>query len=211
MLRSGDRNAQMGSSDAQSLAATQGTVTALLRAWSGGRPEAADELFPLVYRQLRAVAANVLRRERGPRSLDTGDLVHESYLKLLDPEGIDWSDRRHFFNVAARAMRQILVDHARRRAAGKRGAGWELTTLGAAAELGVHDPHFVLGLEHLLDELRRLDERQAEVVELRIFAGRPLGEIAAMLSVSLATVKRDWRMACSWLARELGRAGAVDG
>ncbi|HXU47244.1 MAG TPA: ECF-type sigma factor [Thermoanaerobaculia bacterium] len=186
--------------------AARGAVTGLLRAWSAGRPEAADELFPLIYRELRAVAANVLRRERGARTLDTGDLVHESFLKLLDPEGIDWRDRRHFYNVAARAMRQILVDRARRRQAGKRGSGWELTTLGAAAELA--GPDLVLGLDRLLDDLRRCDARQAEIAELRIFAGLPLSEVAETVGVSLATVKRDWRMAHAWLARELGGPGA---
>lgn len=181
----------------------RGTVTGLLKAWSGGRPEAADALFPLVYRDLRAVAANVLRREVGARTLDTGDLVHESYLKLLGPGDIDYQDRRHFFNVAARAMRQVLVDRARRRNADKRGAGLELLTLGAALEVSVAGPDLILGMDHLLDDLRRLDGRQAEIVELRVFAGLGLAEIAEMVGVSLATVKRDWRMAHAWFCRKL--------
>ena len=181
----------------------RGTVTDLLQAWSGGQEEAAEALFPLVYRDLRAVAANLLRREHGRRTLDTGDLVHESYLKLLGPGEIDWRDRRHFFNVAARAMRQVLVDRARRRRADKRGEGLEAVTLGAALDVAAAGPDLVLGLDRLLEDLRRLDGRQAEVVELRIFAGLGLSEIAEMVGISLATVKRDWRMAHAWLSRQL--------
>lgn len=184
--------------------ATRGTVTRLLHEWCGGRPQAAEELFPLVYRELRAIAANVLRRERGPRTLDTCELVHEAYLKLLDPRGLDVVERRHFFNVAARAMRQILVDRARRRLAGKRGSGAPDTTLGAAAELPAASADVVLGLDRLLGDLASLDARQAEVVELRVFAGLSLEEIGDALGVSPTTVKRDWRMARAWLAAELG-------
>ena len=187
-----------------SAAAERGTVTRLLRDWSAGRDDAADELFALVYQSLRAVAANVLRRERGPCTLDTGDLVQESFLKLVDPHGIDWSDRRHFLNVAARAMRQVLVDHARSRDADKRGGGWQPLTLGAAAELIADDPQRLVELDHLLGRLRELDERAAEVVELRTFAGLTLPQVAEVLGVSLATVKREWRVAQAWLARELG-------
>jgi RNA polymerase sigma factor (TIGR02999 family) len=188
-------------------AADRGTVTRLLRDWSSGRDEAPEELFALVYDSLRAVAANLLRRERGPCTLDTGDLVQESFLKLVDPQGIDWNDRRHFLNVAARAMRQVLVDHARGRNADKRGAGWRLVTLGAASDLAIDDPQRLVDLDRLLDELRRLDERGAEVVELRIFTGLSLPQVAELLGVSLATVKRDWRVSQAWLARELGAGG----
>jgi RNA polymerase sigma factor (TIGR02999 family) len=185
----------------------QGTVTRLLREWSAGRPAAADELFPLVYGELRGIAANLLRRERGHRTLDTGDLVHEAYLKLLDPRGLSCRERRHFFNVVARSMRQILVDRARRRLAGKRGSGLADTTLGAAAELMVDGPEKVLGLDRLLDQLGQLDRRQAEVVELRVFAGLTLEEVGDALEISAATAKRDWRMARAWLAAELTPAG----
>lgn len=183
-----------------------GEVTRLLRDWSGGRDEAADELFSVVYRELRAVAAVVLRRERGARTLETAELVHEAYLKLLGPGEVAWNDRRHFFNVAARAMRQVLVDRARRRRSDKRGRGWEARTLGAAAELAVGGPEGLLGLVGLIDDLHRLDPRQAEIVELRIFAGLEVEEVAAALGVSESTVKRDWRMAQAWLAAELGRS-----
>jgi RNA polymerase sigma factor (TIGR02999 family) len=183
--------------------ATRGTVTRLLHEWSGGRPAAADELFPLVYAELRGIAANLLRRERGARTLDTCDLVHEAYLKLLDPRGLGCNERRHFFNIVARAMRQILVDRARRRLAGKRGAGLADTTPGAAAELPVAGPDVVLGLDRLLDRLAQMDPRQAEVVELRVFAGLTIEEVGEALEVSPSTAKRDWRMARAWLASEL--------
>jgi RNA polymerase sigma factor (TIGR02999 family) len=183
---------------------TRGTVSRLLQEWSEGRASAAEELFPLVYRELRSIAANLLRRERGARTLDTCELVNEACLKLLDPTGLECRERRHFLGVAARAMRQVLVDRARRRLADKRGGGALAATLGAAAELPVAGADAVLGLDRLLDELQRRDPRQAEVVELRIFTGLTLEQIGDALEVSARTVKRDWRMARAWLASELG-------
>ena len=188
---------------------TPATVTRLLRDWAAGRTAAAEGLFPLVYRELRGVAANVLRRERGARTLETGELVHEAYLKLLSPGQVAWNDRRHFFNVAARAMRQVLVDRARRRQALRHGGDWATTTLAAAAELEVPGPEGVLELDRLLDALRACDPRQAEIVELRIFAGLTVEELAEVLAVSTPTVKRDWRMARAWLAAELRQGGAT--
>lgn len=178
------------------------TITRLLEAWAGGESDAAERLFPLVYRELSAIAANLLRRERrGP--LETSELVHEAYLKLLDPRGLELADRRHFYNVVARAMRQVLVDEARRREAGKRGAGQVPLSLEHAVGLPVRGSEDVLILDRLLDDLEQLDARQAEVVTLRVFGGLTIDEVAETQGVSAPTVQRDWRMARAWLVRAL--------
>jgi RNA polymerase sigma factor (TIGR02999 family) len=180
-------------------------VTSLLADWSNGDRKALERLLPAVYDELRAIAARQLRQERGGHTLQPTALVHEAYLRLVDQREASWQGRAHFFGVAARVMRRVLVDHARRRNAGKRGGGTTRVALdegaeraGSAAELSV-----VL-CDDLLSRLGELDPRLAALAELRVFGGLTVEQAAEALDVSLSTAKRDWRTAKAWLARELG-------
>jgi RNA polymerase sigma-70 factor (ECF subfamily) len=184
-------------------------VTALLQAWGRGERAALDELLPLVYGELRRQAARHLRAQAAGHTLQPTALVHEVYLRLVDQPTVEWQGRAHFFGVAARAMRSILVDHARARHAAKRGGRARAVTLGAAH--GVAEAEVdVLALDEALTGLAALDARQAHVVELRYFGGLSIEETAQVLGISHATVERDWKTARLWLKRELstGRAGA---
>lgn len=178
-------------------------VTRLLRQVGAGDREAFDQLFPLVYADLERIASRQLRREHGARTLMTQGLVNEAYLRLVDQAKPDWRDRAHFFAIAARVMRQVLVDYARRRKAAKRGGDWDRVTLSSA------DPAFdveiddVLALDAALDRLEELEPRLRQVVECRFFAGMAEEEIAAALGVSTRTVQRDWMKARAWLHKEL--------
>lgn len=182
---------------------TSPDVTGLLDEWTRGDRRALDRLLPLVYAELRRVAARQLRRERDGHSLQPTALVHEVYLRLIDQERVNWRSRGHFFGVAARVMRRILVDHARRRLAGKRGEGMRPVSmdwaLGAPAPLAVP----LLDLDEALDRLQKLDAGLAQIVELRAFGGLTIEEAAQVLNVSPSTVKREWRTARAWLTREL--------
>lgn len=175
-------------------------ITRLLVAWREGDHDALDQVAPLIYDHLHRLASSYLRDERRP-SLQATELVHEAYLRLVDAE-VDWSSRRHFYVVAARQMRRVLVDQARRRAAGKRDAGGELITLDEA-QAAAGPPVDVLALDEALAELARLDERKARVIELSYFAGLTIPDIAQTLEISSATVERDLRNARAWLARSL--------
>lgn len=183
-------------------------VTELLRAWRGGSADALGRLIPLIYDELRAIASRRMRNERRA-SLRPTALVNEAYLRLAGAPPPDWQDRAHFFGVAARLMRQILVDHARARQAAKRGGGMPLVSLDAAAEpaaaaAGEVD---VLALDRALARLAERDAGQARIVELRYFGGLTIEETAAQTSLSPATVKREWSMARAWLRRELEEGG----
>jgi len=186
-----------------------GAGTLLLRAWGRGDVQARDDLFQLVHRDLRARAAACLRRERRDHTLQPTALIHEAYLRLVDQDRVDWQNRAHFLAIAAKMMRRVLVDHARRRNAVKRPAN----TLRVALDdqVGSVEPIAceVLALHAALDELERLDERQARIVELRYFAGMSEEEIAAAIGVSRSSVTRDWQMARAWLFRYL-TIGRVD-
>jgi RNA polymerase sigma factor (TIGR02999 family) len=178
-------------------------LTVLLRAWREGDPDALERLMPLVYEQIRQVAAAYLRRERAAQSLATGDLVAEAFLKLAGDGGQpDWQDRAHFFGIAARVMRQVLVDHARRRAAGKRGSGERAVTLDENLAVG-GDPEELIALDRALAVLAADDERKARVIELVYFAGMSQPEIAEVLGVHVNTVAREQKLAQAWLARLL--------
>jgi RNA polymerase sigma-70 factor, ECF subfamily len=179
-------------------------VTALIQMWSSGDEDALDRLIPLVYDQLRAVAHGRLRSERTGNTLQTTALVHEAYARLAGAE-LNLRDRAHFFAVAARTMRRVLVDASRARLAGKRGGGAEVVPLGAAAlELADgSDAENVLELHEALERLEAQDPRKAKVIEAHVFAGMTRDEIAEALGVSTPTVDRDLRMARAWLAREL--------
>jgi len=160
--------------------------------------------MPVVYRELRQIAAAHLRRAKGPRDLQTTTLVHEVYVKLLGKHGAAVNDREHFFALAARAMRQVCVDHARARRAGKRGGDQTAVTLDEAVAHAANLNVDLLDLDAALSELAELDPREARVVELRFFGGMEMAEIAIALDVSLATVEREWRSARAWLGRRLG-------
>jgi RNA polymerase sigma factor (TIGR02999 family) len=178
------------------------TVTRLLRQVSEGDRRAADELLPLVYQELKRVAHHKLKAERPGHTLNTTALVHEAYLRL-GLEAIAWQDRAHFFAVAARAMRRVLIDHAKTRAADKRGGSAAHVPVDdaiAAPERRVED---LLALDEALNHLERLEPRQARVVECHVFAGMSLDDTAAALDISPATVSRDWTVARAWLNRAL--------
>lgn len=179
-------------------------VTALLLAWSDGDQAAASRLIEVVYDELRRVARRHLRGERD-HSLAPTALVHEAYLKLVDQRRVRWQNRAHFFGIAAQLMRRILVDHARSRAAAKRGKDRTVCLDAADAATPPLDVD-ILALDAALDKLGALDARQSKLVELRFFAGLTIEEVAAALDVAPITVKRDWAHARAWLFRELQQA-----
>jgi RNA polymerase sigma factor (TIGR02999 family) len=181
-------------------------VTELLLSWGQGDTSALDRLVPLLYDDLRRVARCHLRRERPGHSLQPTALVHEVFLRLVDVDRMTLKNRTHFFALSARLMRQILVDHARRQRAGKRGGSASVISLHEAA--GAAAPALasgvdVLALDEALDTLSSLDDRQCRVVELRFFAGLNIPETADALGVSTATVEREWAMAKAWLHQRL--------
>lgn len=187
-----------------------GEITALLHEIRRGEPDAFQQLVPLVYDTLKAVARRQLRQRAGGQTLCTTELVHEVYMKMARSAPEDLEDRAHFFGVAARAMRQVLVDHARRRAAGKRGGGQAPLTLTDGEgrfEMAIEE---MLELDRALEGLGERNPRLRDVVELRFFAGMPKEEIARVLDVSTRTVERDWVKARLFLHRELYPDAAAD-
>ncbi|MEO8635713.1 MAG: sigma-70 family RNA polymerase sigma factor [Gemmatimonadales bacterium] len=182
----------------------QSDVTRLLVDLSSGHSGAIERLMPLIYDELKALAASQLRRERGEHTLGPTALVHEAYFRLVDQRSVTWQGKSHFFGVAAQAMRRILVDHARRRTAGKRGRQHQVTLESDAGLTSEAASEEVLAVDEALERLAVLDARQAQLVELRYFAGFSLEEAAELMQLSLATVKRDWAFARAWLQRELG-------
>ena len=179
-------------------------VTALLGDWSRGDRSALNQLLPLVYAELRRIAARQLRRERVDHTLQPTALVHEVYLRLVDQRQVNWQDRAHFFGAAAQVMRRILVDHARRHAASKRGEGVRSVPIDEANESAAPSQVPILALDHALDRLETVDATLAKIVELRVFGGLTIEEAAHVLKVSPSTAKRDLRTAKAWLKRELG-------
>jgi RNA polymerase sigma-70 factor, ECF subfamily len=184
-------------------------VTAMLRDWSNGDRQVQDQLFRAVYNELHGQAARYLRHERHGLSLQTTDLIHEAYLRLIDQHHVEWQNRLHFFAIAAQVMRRVLVDHARSRQAAKRGGSdIRLPLDDAIAVLPGQDLDFV-ALDEALTKLAEIDPQQSQVVELRFFSGLSVAETAKVMSVSERTVKRDWHVAKAWLRRELSRGGAA--
>ena len=177
-------------------------VTALLLEWRQGDKGALDRLVPLVYEELRRVARARLKADRG-HSLQTTALVHEAYFRLVDLDRMTFNSRTHFFAVAARLMRQILVDHARKRLSGKRGGGLAIVGLDEVSPAAKTTGVDVLALDEALDQLTSVDARLCQVVELRFFAGLNIDETAEALDVSTATVERDWVTAKAWLFQRL--------
>jgi RNA polymerase sigma factor (TIGR02999 family) len=179
-------------------------VTQWLAAWRQGDEEARDQLFAAIYPQLRQIASRFLQHERGDHTLDPTALVNELALRLLGSEPIAYSDRAHFFALAAQMMRRILIDHARARVAGKRGGVQQRVTLSSIEEGQVApQSEDVLMLDEALSKLEKADGRAAKVVELRFFGGLREQEIADVLGVSVITVKRDWKVARAWLVDQL--------
>jgi RNA polymerase sigma factor (TIGR02999 family) len=186
-------------------------VTRLLlgrNARGDGGADASRRLFELVYDELRRLAASLMRRERAEHTLQPTALVHEAFLRLVGATHIEWQDRTHFMGIAARAMRQILVDHARRHGAAKRGGGLTRVTLTGAELVASHDAVEILELHEALERFAALDRRAAQVVELRVFGGLSVQETSHLLEVSPRTVDGDWAVARMWLTRELGSGGA---
>ena len=181
-----------------------GDVTRLLQDMSDGSEEAAERLYPRVYSELKSIAAARLRAERAGHTLSATALVHEAYLKLVRQSDVDWQNRGHFFSIAARAMRRVLLDYAIARKAEKRGGGAAMVTLEHESAGQDADLDQVLAIDEALTRLAELDARQAQVVELRYFGGLTLEDIATALDVSLSSVNRDWRMARAFLANALG-------
>jgi RNA polymerase sigma factor (TIGR02999 family) len=183
-------------------------ITRLLIAWSEGRREALDDLMPIVYADLRRVAAGYMRRETPGHALQPTALVHEAYVRLIDQRQVKWRNRAHFFGVAAGMMRRILVDNARRRRADKRGGGWERVTLaGDEAAADSRKAIDVLALHEALERLAAFDPQQARIVELRYFGGLTIEETAEVVGISPATVVREWTIAKAWLRADLSRSG----
>ena len=178
-------------------------VTGLLVSWRQGDAEALDRLVPLVYDELRRVARRHLRREQPGHALQATALVHEVYLRLVDVDRLTLKNRTHFFAVAAKLMRQILVDHARRQHADKRGGGATMLSLADVSPAAQPPGVDVLALDQALDALSAIDARQGGVVELRFFAGLDIDEAAEALGISPATVEREWALAKAWLYRRL--------
>ena len=178
-------------------------VTELLHRWNQGDREAMDRLMPIVYDELRRLAAGYLKAERPGHTLQPTALVHEAYLRLVRQDRVEWQNRAHFFGIAARMMRRVLVDHARRRQAEKRDSGGFRLTIQIGEVLEVPRDPELLELDQALGRLERLDADQARVVELRFFGGLTVEETATVLGISTATVKREWRTAKAFLRTEI--------
>lgn len=181
-------------------------ITFLLHELKGGKADALEELMPIVYGELRRQAAALLKRENPGHTLQTTDLIHETYLKLVDQRQTDWAGRNHFFAVSATLMRRILVDHARKRRRARHGGGLAKTSLEDVTLVsGQGTSVDLLALDDALDRLAKLDHRQARIIELRYFSGLSLEETAAAMGISRGTVANNWAMARAWLHRELNR------
>jgi RNA polymerase sigma-70 factor (ECF subfamily) len=180
-------------------------VTQILQEVRDGDGDAPARLMPLVYDELRRLADHYLRQERPDHTLQPTALVHEAYLKLVDQTSVDWQNRAHFFGVSAQVMRQILVDHARRHRASKRGGLQQKLTLDEAIDYSQPLDVDLVALDDALTALAQLDARQSKIVELRFFGGLTIEETAVALGISPATVKVDWGMAKAWLRREIRR------
>ncbi len=176
--------------------------TKLLNNLSSGDSTALNEVLPIVYKELKKISSKYLNEEYRKNTMQTTELVHEAYIKLIGSKNITWQSKAHFFGIAAKTMRQILVDHARHRKALKRGGGDINITLGETSVV-VNESDQILALDDALQRLEKVEERTSKIVELRYFSGLSIEETAEVLSISPATVKRDWTFAKAWLYREL--------
>lgn len=182
----------------------QEDITKLLKGLSAGEEGAEEALMPHVYNELRNLARHYMRAERAGHTLQTTALVHEAYLRLGDEEDTVWEDKSHYMRIASRAMRQILIDHARRKKAEKKGGKWGREPLYQAAELMEEVSHDLLDLDIALNKMAVIDPRMAQVVELRFFGGLTVEQTARAMGISKATVKREWMVAKAWLMQKIG-------
>ena len=178
-------------------------ITGLLIAWSDGDQAALERLLPLIERELHRIARHFMRRENPGHTLQTTALVNEAYFRLIDQKSVRWQNRAHFFAIAARIMRRILLNHARDRHRAKRGGRAVQVSLSEVAVMGDEKSAELLALDEAMERLAEFDERKERVVELRHFGGLTAAETAEVLGVSVATVERDWSAAKAWLAREI--------
>ena len=178
-------------------------VTQLLIDWSGGNQAALDKLIPLVEAELHRLAHHYMNRERAGHTLQTTGLVNEAYLRLVGQKQVSWQNRAHFFGIAARLMRQILVDYARRRNYAKRGGDAVPVSLDEAVVMAQENPVEIIDLDQALNQLARLSPEQSRIVELKFFGGLTIEETAEVMKLSVDKVKRDWSMAKTWLYHEL--------
>jgi RNA polymerase sigma-70 factor, ECF subfamily len=188
--------------------AVQEDITALLHRFRQGDDEARAALIAAVYDELKIMAARYMRRERGGHTLQTTALVNEAYLRLIQVKSADWQDRAHFFAVAAQVMRSILVDHARKHLAGKRGGGMDMLQLDEGLAFSPKRPEPLLELDEALTKLMKYDNRAGRIIELRFFGGLSVEETAEVLKISPRTVKREWSFGRAWLRTELGVDGS---
>jgi len=180
-------------------------ITGLLRAWGNGDRSALDQLTPVIYAELRRRAHNYMKNERPSRTLQTTALVHEAWMRLVDVSGVDWKDRAHFFAIAAQSMRRILVDGARSRQREKRGGSAQRTDLDKISDFSPGRDRELVAIDDAMTALAAIDPRKAKVIELRFFGGLSATETAEVLKVSEDTVLRDWRLAKSWLLRQISK------
>jgi RNA polymerase sigma-70 factor (ECF subfamily) len=180
-------------------------LTQLLIDWGNGSQDALEQLFPLVYEELRRMAHRYMRRERSGHTLQTTAVVHEAYLRLIDQKHVQWQNRAHFFAIAAQMMRRILITHAQSHAYAKRGGGTLKVSLDEAAVLSRERAGELITLDEALTSLTAIDPRRSQVVELRFFGGLSNEEIAKVLKISPNTVTRDWNVAKAWLYREMSK------
>lgn len=180
-------------------------VTQLLIEWSNGDKEALDQMMPLVYSELRRIAASHLRRERTEHTLQPTALVHEAYIRLINQQRANWQNRAQFFGVAAQMMRRILINHANERVAAKRGGGaLKISLSEAESQMEITDSS-LLALDESLTRLAQLDPRKSRIIELKFFGGLKIEEIAEVMQLSHATIEREWTLARAWLHREMQR------
>ncbi|MBK7379361.1 MAG: sigma-70 family RNA polymerase sigma factor [Ignavibacteriales bacterium] len=181
-------------------------ITLLLEDCANGNKNAVNELLPLVYNELKRISSKYLHEEYRNHTLQTTELVHEAYIKLVGGQEINWQNRAHFFGIAANSMRQILVDYARKRNSQKRGEGKTHVSLDDAEEILFNTEEDIIELDEAMKKLEAFDPDLSKVVELRFFAGLNVEETAKVLNCSASTVKREWSLAKSWLFRELGKS-----
>lgn len=185
---------------------SQQNITLLLEDCASGNKNAVNELLPIVYNELRRISSKYLHDEYRNHTLQTTELVHEAYIKLVGGQEINWQNRAHFFGIAANSMRQILVDYARKRNSLKRGEGKTHVSLDDAEEMFFNTEEDIIALDEALKKLEAFDQELSKVVELRFFAGLNVDETAKVKNCSASTVKREWSLAKSWLFREMGKS-----
>ena len=189
------------------MAAKPNNITQLLLKWSEGRPEALEDLIPLIYPELRRLARQYMRRENPAHTLQTSALINEAYLRLAGQQGVEWHNRAHFFAVAAQVMRHVLIDHARKHQVVRRGGGLLRVPLDETAVASHERALEFVALDEALTKLALIDGRKSQIVEMKFFGGLTVDEIAEVMKLSPITIKREWRAAKAWLHLEITEQG----